>query len=60
MIVSWLIEKLKQLPQDAEVMCRDCVAYRDMTGPYTQTITEQDADDHGDCEGRVGEEIVVI
>lgn len=60
MTVDLLIEKLKKFPQDLEVMCQDCVGYRDAVGPYMNKITEQDASDNGHCEGRVDEKIVVL
>ena len=60
MTVDFLIDKLSRLPQNSEVMVRDCVAYRELSVPYTTEITRQDCDDHGDCEGREGEVIVVL
>lgn len=60
MTVEQLISRLLTLPQDLEVMSRDVVAYRDISGPYESEITEQDADDHADCDSRVGETIIVI
>jgi hypothetical protein len=41
-------------------MIADVVAYRDPYGPYLSEVTEEDADQHADCEGRVGQNIVVL
>ena len=60
MTVGQLKRRLMEYPDDFEVMSRDCVAYRELSGPYTTEITKQDCDDHGDCEGREGEVIVVL
>jgi hypothetical protein len=60
MTVEQLIQKLKMLPPDLQVMSRDVVAYRDVCGPYETEICEQDADDHADCEGRINERIVAL
>ena len=53
-----LAQRLLLMP-DLPVMARDCVAYRDV-GCYQQTITQQDEDDHSDCYGMVGMEIIVL
>jgi hypothetical protein len=47
------------LMDDLEVMATDCVAYRDI-GFSERVITEQDADDHGDCSYRVGERVIIL
>ena len=54
MKVKELILKLSEFPDNMEVMARDCVGYRSLVGPYSTDITEEDCNDHADCEEREG------
>lgn len=60
MTVKELYKKLENLPQDAIVMTHDVVAYRHLGSPHTVIIEKDHADDHADCEGIVGEMVVVL
>ena len=60
MSVNELIEKLKKLPAHHRVMVKDVVGCRELLGPYEYEITEEDSNDHADCENREGEWIVVL
>jgi hypothetical protein len=60
MTVAEAIEQLKEMPPNAQLMRRDVVAYAELSHVFEVCISAQDADDHADCEGRVGENIVVI
>lgn len=53
------------MPRDTKIMIRDGFngggVPRDInSGPCVHTITESDADETADCEGRVGEKVIVI
>lgn len=65
MKVSELIQRLSAHNPDAEVMILDSFngggVPRDLNlGPITQVITAEDAAETGDCEGRIGETVLVI
>lgn len=61
MKIAQLVERLQQYPQDMEIMIKDGGFVLDLNvGPYDYTITEADEDDCGDCDGRVGETVVLI
>ncbi|AEC53168.1 hypothetical protein SCRM01_222 [Synechococcus phage S-CRM01] len=51
--------KLLSLP-NIEVMVEDSLGPMDISSVQLYTITDQDAEDCGNCEGRVGEEVVTI
>lgn len=56
---SELILKLLKLGWDTEVMVVD-VAPMSLDCVIETTITEEDADMSGDCEGKVGQPIILI
>ena len=65
MTIQKLIERLNQFPSDMEVKILDGfngggVPRTINLGPYTQTITSDDAKDAIDCEDLEGEEVVII
>lgn len=65
MKVADLIRRLQQYPADAEVMVLDGFNGggdpRTLNlGPLVRRITEEHAENSGDCEERVGEEVIVI
>lgn len=60
MTVAELIEKLQELPQHLEVMLTDNPGPRDCGSPRIYTLTTDDAESVGDCDGRAGERVVVI
>ena len=56
-----LIKRLEQYPDDIEIMIRDGNYVLDLNvGPCDYTITQENEDDCGDCDGRVGEQVVLI
>lgn len=60
MTVQEMIDHLHTHDPESIVMLRDVVAYADVSFVSMRVITEDDADNHADCEGRVGERIAVI
>ena len=55
-----LIACLAEYPDDMEVMINDHGALDLNFGPTLYYITQQDEDDTGDCDGRVGEQVILI
>lgn len=65
MKVADLIRRLQQYPADAEVMVLDGFNGggdpRALNlGPHPRRVTEANAENSGDCEDIVGEEVIVI
>jgi hypothetical protein len=60
MTVAELMTTLATMDPSLQVMVVDQIGPQIVSGPYLSTITEQNADDCGDCEGRVGEQIVIL
>jgi len=61
-----MIEHLSKFDDNTEVMILDgfngCGNKRDinLTPSNLRAITEEDAEDCGDCEGRVGENVIIL
>ena len=65
MTISQLIEKLKDYPPDMQIMILDSFngggCPRDLNcGPYEALIEDRHAEIAADCEGREGEQVVLI
>jgi hypothetical protein len=65
MTIAELREQLAEFPDDMEIMILDGfngggVPREINIRPWTQVITEQEAADTDDCEGRVGETVVAM
>lgn len=60
MTVRELENALEELPGDMQIMTRDVIAYRELIGPVYRTVTHEDAENHADCEGLIGQVIVLI
>jgi hypothetical protein len=63
MTVSELIDRLQKLPADYEVMVENSAAGsgpQDVQSAKDTTISQSDANNCGECEGRVGERIVLL
>lgn len=60
MTVQEVITKLQTMDPTAQVMIADSIGPQECDGPYAYTITAGNADDCGDCEGRVGETVIVF
>lgn len=55
------LQRMKKLQGNPNVMVSDSAGPHDLAlGPLLRCITEQDAENVGDCEGRVGERVVVL
>ena len=54
-----LAKKLLSL-SNRKVMVMDSIGPQDVSSCYIYTITNEDADNCGDCEGIVGEEVIAI
>jgi hypothetical protein len=54
-----LAAKLLSMP-NLEVMAYDAIGPMDISSVQTYTISESDEEDCGNCEGRIGEEVLVI
>lgn len=65
MTVQELIDRLKNLPPEMEVMILDipngggCPRVLNL-GPVSHEISEQNAEEAADCEERVGEKVIVM
>ena len=60
MTVKSLIARLMKMNQDSHVMVHEGNSMRAAFVPATAKITNEDAYNSGDCEDRVGEEVVVL
>jgi hypothetical protein len=60
MTVKSLIARLMKMNQDSQVMVHEGNSMRAAFVPATAKITREDAYNSGDCEDRVGEEVVVL
>lgn len=65
MRVQQLMAKLRQYDPNAEVMILDGYngggAPREINlGPMDRVVSQADADDGADCEGKVGQQVVVM
>jgi hypothetical protein len=58
--VAELVKELLELPQDLIVMALDNMGPTTIGSCRTYTVTQNDEDDSGSCDGLVGREIVVI
>lgn len=54
------LEVLKRQQGNPNVMVKDSAGPLDLTVAILRTITEQDAENCGDCEDRVGERVVLL
>jgi len=54
-----LAAKLLNMP-NIRVMAYDNLGPMNISSVQTYTITKENAEDNGDCEGRIGEEVVVL
>ena len=60
MKVSELVKNLLTLDQDKDIMVKDSIGPMDIGGPHAHVIDEEDADNCGNCEGRIGETVYVL
>lgn len=59
MTVGDLISALQHFDRDVDVMVMDSVGPQDASSPSLYTIVQEDEDDCADCDGRVGEVVVI-
>lgn len=62
MKISELIQKLQKIQNyDLEVMLSDCNGFKyHLDGPYESEVTKNDVDNVGDCEGMLGEKVIIL
>ena len=60
MKVKELIERLQKFNPEMQVMISESYGLLDIGGAYANIIEQMDEDNCGDCEGRVGEEVIAI
>lgn len=60
MTVAELIEHLQTFPPETDVMLIDSIGPRECGTPYLHTITDEDAENCGDCEDIAGVAVVAM
>lgn len=63
MTVAQMIAYLERVPmeeRDKEILVDDSIGPADISTIHRAKITEQNADDCGNCEGKVGQEVFLI